>query len=93
MDDGHKFAYIISRTNNKIKDQFRFFIFNFNNLTVIRPASAEVLLIFNAFLKILIVKIPFNELLLRFDKKNSRIISLNFNDILNISNKTIKLKN
>ena len=46
MNDGHKFIYIIFRISDKAKNQFRFFIFNFNNLTVIRPASAETLLIF-----------------------------------------------
>ena len=46
MNDGYKFIYIIFRINDKAKDQFRSFIFNFNNFTVIRPASAEALLIF-----------------------------------------------
>ena len=45
MDDGHKFAYIVSRTSDKAKDQLRPFISSPDNLTAVRPTSAEALLI------------------------------------------------
>ena len=45
MNNNYKFIYIVFRINNKAKNQLRSFIFNFNNLIVIRSASAEILLI------------------------------------------------
>ena len=51
MNNDYKFVYIIFQINDKVKNQFRFFIFYFNNLIVIRPASAETLLIFQRVFK------------------------------------------